>query len=120
MVDRALAGSFRTVAPALVLTEIAVGLNRRTKNPEFARETCRDLWRHPQMKWLDITVERAVEAAELGITLSIRGGADSIIAYVAKTEEIPLVTVDQVLRDQIRNHLVVLAPEDVPLFPPKH
>lgn len=114
LVDRALAGKFDVVAPSLVLTEIAVGLNRRTKNPEFARDTYRKLWSHPNMRWLDVTVERAIDAAEFGIAASIRGGADAIIAYVAKSEGIPLVTLDQLLRDQIGDQLVTLSPEEFP------
>lgn len=114
-VEKLLGGAADTIAPALILTEVAAGMYRRTKDAELARRIYQELRRHPKMRWLDISEQQAIDAAEFAITANIRGGADAIIAHTAKNWALTLVTTDDKLREQVEAQINVLAPEQVPI-----
>jgi predicted nucleic acid-binding protein len=112
LINRVNSGEISMVGPSLILTEVGAALVRRTGNAELATRACIDLWRHPRMFWVDVTVETAMAAAALAIETGIRG-ADAIITHIAQLYEVPLLTLDGDIQARAPKSIQILAPENI-------
>ncbi len=82
-----------TVSPAIVLSEVASALTRRTGHLEGARAAVRAMLRLHGLRLVAIDHALAIESADLAAHLRLRG-ADATYVAVARRLNRPLVTWD--------------------------
>jgi predicted nucleic acid-binding protein len=98
------------IAPALVLSEIAGAVGRRTGMPRLARRAVEALLLLPAFRLITIDAPLARTAAELAGRLRLRG-ADAVYIATATTLGMPLVTWDAEQRQRAATVIHVVSPE---------
>jgi predicted nucleic acid-binding protein len=99
------------VAPALLLSEIAGAVGRRTGTPRLARRAVEAVLRLHAFRLITIDAVLARTAADLAGRLRLRG-ADAIYIATATTLRMPLVTWDAEQRHRAASVVHVVTPEE--------
>ncbi len=86
------------VIPYSVLVEVAASVRRRANSEKLADELVNDLKNMDTIYFLELTKERALEAANIAKTTGLKG-MDAIVVQIAKENNATLVTLD----DEIMN-----------------
>ena len=81
------------LSPALLLSEVAGAISRRTGDPRLARNAIDSLMRLPRLRLVEMDQPLVQDAARLAADLGLRG-ADSFYVAVAARLNLPLVTLD--------------------------
>jgi predicted nucleic acid-binding protein len=97
------------IVPALLLSEVAGAIARRTGRPRLARRAIDAVLRLPALRLLVIDDTLARAAAALAGRLRIRG-ADAVYVAVAAELGMPLVTWDVDQRDRAASVVDVVVP----------
>ena len=84
----------RFLAPALLLSEIAGVVSRRTKSPDLAMNVIELLQVLPELQLVEIDSRLTHQAAKLAAKLGLRS-ADAFYTATADFLHIPLVTLDE-------------------------
>jgi predicted nucleic acid-binding protein len=87
------AGGGRSVAPVLLLAEVAGAIARRTGQTDLAHQAVNDLFRLRALRIVPIDRRLGRLAAQLAADLSLRG-ADATYVAIAQYLNIPLITWD--------------------------
>lgn len=93
-IDGHLLAGGRLVAPALLVTEVAAAIRRRTMQPTLAQGAVNQLYLMPNVQLVLIDQELIDTATDLAANLGLRG-ADTLYVALAKRLGIPLVTFDK-------------------------
>lgn len=88
-----LGSGHRVIAPTLLLVEIAGAFARRTGNDTRTRQIVALLRRLPGLHWVSLNPALRDRAADLAITLRLRG-TDAVYVAVAERLRLPLITWD--------------------------
>jgi predicted nucleic acid-binding protein len=96
MLVRADRAGVQVISPTLLLSEVAAATVRSTGDNAAARRTLDMIRQRPGLSLIPLDATRAQRAAELAITLRLRG-ADSVYAQVAEEFDAVLVTWDEEL-----------------------
>ncbi|MCE9616268.1 MAG: PIN domain-containing protein [Lentisphaerae bacterium] len=97
--------------PALVLPEVAGTAARYTQNPADGVAWIEQLRRLPNARFFDMTLTRALAAADLASSLRLRG-ADAQYAALAAEHRASLVTLDRELRERAGAQFESLSPAE--------
>ena len=111
IVERIVRGEITGVNPAIVLAETICALRRRA-GESLAREVFAEITSWPSLAWLDMTLETAREACDLGIRTGLRG-ADAIVLRAAEWLGIPLLTLDREIREKAPPGVRVVDPAEL-------
>lgn len=97
----------RFLAPALLLSEIAGVVSRRTKSPSLANRVIEQLQALPELELVEMDARLTHHAANLAARLGLRG-ADAFYTATADFLHVPLVTLDeeQALRSSYRVEVI--------------
>lgn len=104
-----LANGRRVLAPTLLLVEVAGAIGRRTGDPVVARRAVDSLCALPGLAWVGLPGDVRDHAAELAITLRLRG-ADAVYVAIADRLGVPLVTWDVEQLSRASARVVTLTP----------
>lgn len=108
-IDRELTAGTALVIPAHALAEVAGAVARRTGYAADGRQARAMLLAVPGLRLVPIEAGLAQSAAATAADYLLRG-ADAIYAAVANALNLPLVTLDQELRQRTAGFVRVLAP----------
>jgi len=97
------------IMPVLVLAEVAGAVIRRTGREGLARQAIDDIMDASQVRLVPMDASLGRDAALLAITHRLRG-ADAVYAVVADRLGLPLVTLDQEMRDRLAGLINVVEP----------
>jgi predicted nucleic acid-binding protein len=101
------------LAPALLLTEVAGAISRRTGAIALGKRTAERLDSLPGLRLVQMDQTLVREATRLAAELDLRG-ADAYYIAVADRLEIPLVTLDNDQGQRASNRVIVHIPSDEP------
>lgn len=99
----------RVLAPTLLLVEVAGAIGRRVVDPAIARRAVDSVRALPGLAWIGLPGDVRDHAAELAITLRLRG-ADAVYVAIADRLGVPLVTWDVEQLSRASARVVTLAP----------
>lgn len=92
--DRALDRDEPITAPAILLAEVAAALARGLDDDALALHAVETLLQGPLVELHPVTAELGRAAAELATTCRLRG-CDAVYAALARSLQVPLVTLDR-------------------------
>ena len=91
--NRLMQGDFELLAPALLLTEVAGAIARRTGRSDLGQRAAAHLEYLPGLRLIALDTALVMAATDLTARLRLRG-ADAYYVAVASSLNLPLVTVD--------------------------
>lgn len=87
------------IMPYSVLVETAASLRRRTGSESIAESSQKELQKIDAIFFLELTKERANEAADIAKTAGLKG-MDAIVVQVARENNTTLITLDEEIIDR--------------------
>ncbi len=107
--NRYLADGGIIIIPALLLSEVAGAISRRTGQPDLGHRAANAVLRIPNLRLVSVDARLGKEAAELAADLRLRG-ADAVYVALARYLGIPLITWDREQQARARAVIVVRTP----------
>ena len=109
--NRIVAAATVIYCPTLILPETAAAIIRSTGRISLANGAMSQIVNFPYLTLIDLTVDRARQAADIAITCRLRG-ADAVYAAVAQEYGTTLITWDQELLTRGTAAVLTLTPTD--------
>jgi predicted nucleic acid-binding protein len=94
------------LSPALLLSEVAGAISRRTGEPHLARNAIASLIHLPGLRLVEMDQSLVQGASRLAADLGLRG-ADSFYVAVAARLNLPLITLDEDQKDKADSVIAV-------------
>jgi predicted nucleic acid-binding protein len=101
------------LAPTFLLVEVAAAISRRIGQPEVARETVKELFQVPAMRFISPTAALFWAEVEIAADLQLRAG-DATYVALARQLNIPLVSWDREQLQKAASLIATYSPSDYP------
>ncbi len=111
--ERYLTAGGLLLAPTFLLVEVAAAISRRIGQPEIARQTVKELFQVPAMRFISPTAALFWAAIELAADLQLRAGDTTYVALACQLNR-PLVSWDREQLEKASNFTATYTPGNYP------